>query len=70
VASGTAGYRNSDAGGGNVDVLGVVLTVAVLVAVAVFILLFERQRANEIEKDLREGLGQPPDQPERPPPPG
>jgi hypothetical protein len=53
-----------------VSALGVVLTIAVLVAVAVFILLFERQRADEIEKDLREGLGQPPDQPEPPPPPG
>ena len=32
---------------------GVVLTVLVLVAVAVFILLFERRRAQEIERDLR-----------------
>jgi len=51
-----------------VDVLGVVLTVAVLVAVAVFILVFERRRAKEIEKDLRQGLGEPPDQSKRPPP--
>jgi hypothetical protein len=34
-------------------VYGVVLTVLVLVAVAVFILLFERRRAEEIERDLR-----------------
>jgi hypothetical protein len=36
-----------------VGALGVVLTVVVLVAVAVFILLFERRRAEEIEHDLR-----------------
>jgi hypothetical protein len=52
-----------------VSAWGVVLTVAVLVAVAVFILLFERKRAKEIEEDLRQGLRKPPDQPERPPPP-
>jgi hypothetical protein len=34
--------------------LSVVLTVVVLLAVAVFILLFERSRAREIEDDLRE----------------
>jgi hypothetical protein len=52
-----------------VDALGVVLTVAVLVAVAVFILVFERRRAKEIEEDLREGLRRPPDQ-RKPPPSG
>jgi hypothetical protein len=34
---------------------GVVLTVSVLVGVAVFILVFERRRAKEIEHDLRQG---------------
>jgi hypothetical protein len=38
-----------------VDVFGVVLTVVVLLAVAVFILLFERKRARHIEHDLRSG---------------
>ena len=32
---------------------GVVLTVVVMVGVAVFILLFERRRAKQIEHDLR-----------------
>jgi hypothetical protein len=32
---------------------GVVLTVVVMLALAVFILLFERRRAKEIERDLR-----------------
>lgn len=41
------------------DVFGVVLTVAVLVAVAVFILAFERRRAREIERDLRDRDGRP-----------
>jgi hypothetical protein len=36
-----------------VDVFGVVLTVGVLLAVAVFILVFERKRARRIEHDLR-----------------
>jgi hypothetical protein len=31
-----------------------VVTIAVLLAVAVFVLLFERSRAREIEEDLRE----------------
>lgn len=35
------------------DAFGVVLTVVVLFAVAVFILAFERRRAREIERDLR-----------------
>ena len=30
----------------------------------------KRKRAKEIEKDLRQGLGEPPDQPRQPPPPG
>jgi hypothetical protein len=51
-----------------VEALGVVLTVAVLVAVAVFVLVFERRRAKEIEKDLRDGLGEPPHGPKGPPP--
>ena len=34
--------------------LGVVLTVVVLLAVAVFILVFERRRAREIERDLKD----------------
>lgn len=34
--------------------LGVVLTVVVLVAIAVFILAFEKRRAQQIERDLRE----------------
>jgi hypothetical protein len=33
--------------------LSVVLTVVVLIAVAVFILLFERKRARQIEHDLK-----------------
>lgn len=37
------------------SLFGVVLTVAVLVGVAVFILAFERKRAKEIERDLRQG---------------
>jgi hypothetical protein len=37
-----------------VAALGMVLTIVVLVAVAVFILLFERSRARQIEDDLRE----------------
>jgi len=36
-----------------VDAFSVVLTVMVLIAVAVFILLFERKRARQIEHDLR-----------------
>lgn len=32
--------------------LGVVLTVAVLIGIAVLILAFERRRAEEIERDL------------------
>jgi hypothetical protein len=32
---------------------GVVLTVVVLVGVAIFILVFERKRARQIEHDLR-----------------
>lgn len=32
----------------------VILTVAVLLAIAVLILLFERKRAREIERDTRE----------------
>jgi hypothetical protein len=35
---------------------GVILTVVVMVAVAVFILLFERSRAKQIESDLRHEL--------------
>ena len=35
------------------DAFGVVLTVMVLIAVAAFILLFERKRARQIEHDLR-----------------
>jgi len=37
-----------------VSALGVVLTVVVMLAVAVFILIFERRRAREIERDLRD----------------
>ncbi len=33
---------------------GVVVTVAVLVGVAIFILVFERRRATQIERDLRD----------------
>ncbi len=51
------------------DAFGVVLTVAVLVAVAVFILLFERRRAKEIEKDLRPDVGESREDPRPPPPP-
>ena len=40
------------------DVFGLVLTVVVLVGVAVFILLFERQRASRIERDLRDMAGE------------
>jgi hypothetical protein len=36
-----------------VGAFSVVLTIVVLVAVAVFILLFERKRAVEIEDDLK-----------------
>ncbi|WP_165821055.1 hypothetical protein [Nocardioides gansuensis] len=36
-----------------VDAFGVVLTVVVLLGVAVLILLFERKRAREIQRDLR-----------------
>jgi hypothetical protein len=36
------------------NAFSVVLTVAVLLAIAVFILLFERSRAREIEHDLGE----------------
>lgn len=32
---------------------GLVLTIVVMVAIAVFILLFEKRRAREIESDLR-----------------
>ena len=35
------------------EAFGVVVTVVVLFAVAVFILLFERRRAEQIEHDLR-----------------
>jgi len=38
-----------------VGLFGVVLTVAVLVGVAIFILAFERKRARQIEHDLRDG---------------
>lgn len=36
------------------NTFGVVLTIAVLVGVAIFILLFEKQRATRIERDLRD----------------
>jgi hypothetical protein len=36
-----------------VSLWGLVLTVAVTLAVVVFILVFERRRAREIERDLR-----------------
>lgn len=36
------------------DVLALAATVVVMVGVAVFILLFERKRARDIEHDLRE----------------
>ena len=36
------------------DALGVVLTAIVLVGIAVFILLFEKKRAQRIERDLHE----------------
>lgn len=35
------------------DSFGMVLTIVVLVGVAVFILLFEKKRAKQIERDLR-----------------
>ena len=35
------------------DAFGVVLTAVVLVGVAIFILMFERQRARQIDSDLR-----------------
>lgn len=35
------------------DAFGVVLTIAVLLGVALLILLFERKRAREIQRDLR-----------------
>jgi hypothetical protein len=40
-----------------VSAFGVVLTVVVLVGIAVFILVFERRRAKEIERDLRAQAG-------------
>ena len=49
------GYRRVELGG-DVSAFGVVLTVAVLVGIAVFILVFERRRAKEIERDLRHEL--------------
>ena len=36
----------------SLGVLGLVITIVVMVAIAVFILLFEKQRAKEIESDL------------------
>jgi hypothetical protein len=36
------------------DVFALVVTVVVLVGVVVFILMFERQRATRIERDLRD----------------
>jgi len=44
---------------------GLIVTIVVLVAVAVFILLFERKRARQIEHDLHE-MGE--QQPQRRPP--
>jgi len=44
-----------------VNTLSVVLTIVVLLAVAVFILAFERRRAREIQRDLREQRGGPDD---------
>jgi hypothetical protein len=38
----------------NMDVFGLVVSVVVTVAVVVGILLFERQRAERIDEDLRE----------------
>lgn len=35
------------------EAFGLVLTIVVLIAVAVFILLFERRRARQVEHDLR-----------------
>jgi len=40
--------------GVGMNVLSLVATIVVLVGVAVFILLFERQRARGIERDLRD----------------
>ena len=37
-------------------VWGLVLTILVMVAIAVFILLFERRRAREIEHDLKRSV--------------
>ena len=45
-------------------ILGLVATIVVMVGIAVFILLFERKRAREIESDLRrppEDTGPPPE---------
>jgi hypothetical protein len=39
------------------DTFGVVVTVIVMLAVAGYILLFERRRARQIERDLRERRG-------------
>lgn len=39
------------------DAFGLVVTVVVMLAVAAFILLFERKRARQIERDLRERSG-------------
>jgi Mg2+/citrate symporter len=50
-----------------VDVFGAVLTVVVLLAVAVFILVFERRRAKQIEHDLRHQHHERSDETERPP---
>jgi hypothetical protein len=53
-----------------VGLLDVVLTLVVLLAVAVFILLFERRRAEEIEHDLRHQLDVGSGEAERRPPEG
>jgi hypothetical protein len=47
-----------------VSVFGVVLTVVVLVGVAIFILVFERKRARQIEHDLRDMANEQGDVPE------
>ncbi|MEX0426975.1 hypothetical protein AB3X52_05025 [Nocardioides sp. DS6] len=55
------------------DAFRLIMTVVVLAAIVVLILLFERRRAKQIERDLKDQVGDPPDRegrrsPRRPPP--
>ncbi len=49
--------------------LGLVVTIVVMVGIAVFILLFERKRARQIESDLRHPPEDPGSRQARPPSP-